>query len=693
MSVCRSILILPILLFSFSTQAQETIIDSLLNEIQQSPDDTNKVKLFNKLSFEVVYTSHQKALEYAESALSLSNELNYPTGRAEALYKIGIVFMFKGEYETALDYYQKALVIFEKTNLSVGVSKSLNTMGSIYRMQGNYPKAIENYNKSLSVFESINHQEGIAATYGNFGIIYQMQGNYDKALDSYLKSLSIKEELGDKKGIAGSLSNIGSIYNILDKHDDAINYFEECLKISVEINNKSQIATSYNSLGLSYRGKDQKKIALDYLIKSLKLKEEIGIQKGAIISCNNIGELHSSIGNIDSAFYYYNKALQISEAIEDKEELPLIQVALGELHLDKNNLTDAKYFLNEGLKNSKETGNKSLIAKAYFNLSLVSEIEKDFQQALNQYKVYTHVNDSIFNEESANKIIEMKTKYETEKKEQEIKILNNQKELQSVIHKQDQIKIKNQRYTLLIIILLSLMGMSITFFLFNRYRLKQKHAKSLLEKRNVDIEIKLLRSQMNPHFIFNSLYSIQGFIINNENELAAQYLADFSTLIRSVLNNSRHSFITLGQELEALSLYLSLEQIRFDYKFDFEIKIDEKIEREMMKIPPLLIQPFVENSIIHGFSNKNEKGNIIINLEEMNNGLYCSIIDDGIGIEAANIIGQNNPNKVHQSLGIDITMNRIEIMGKELNIPTFVNISDLDSTGTKVDMLIPIKLC
>ncbi|MCP4354254.1 MAG: histidine kinase, partial [Proteobacteria bacterium] len=235
----------------------------------------------------------------------------------------------------------------------------------------------------------------------------------------------------------------------------------------------------------------------------------------------------------------------------------------------------------------------------------------------------------------------------------------------------------------------------IIFLLFNSYRLVQNKAKLRLEKHQAETENRLLRSQMNPHFIFNSLYSIQGFIAKKDTKIAENYLVDFAILIRSILTNSSESFIPLEKELESLELYMKLEQLRFKNKFEFTIDIDESVEEEFILVPPMLIQPFIENSISHGIFPKSGKGNIIIKMKDQGNSLFCSVIDNGIGREEA-MKRKENQNKEHKSLAIEITKNRLGLLGKELGVKTSLDIFDLTddsdkSIGTQVDIAIPIK--
>ncbi len=209
------------------------------------------------------------------------------------------------------------------------------------------------------------------------------------------------------------------------------------------------------------------------------------------------------------------------------------------------------------------------------------------------------------------------------------------------------------------------------------------------------IELKALRSQMNPHFIFNSLNSIQHYIFNSKTDEAIKYLSKFARLVRIILNNSNKPTVTVGEDLEALKLYLELEQMRFEEKFDYEIIIDPSVDTDYDIMPPLLTQPYVENAILHGLNPKPGKGKLTIAFTSRNNFLICTITDNGIGREKAAEIKRTMPVSKHKSLGMQITEDRLKILNDVNNSKLSVTITDLkdaqnSSLGTKVELYVPL---
>lgn len=215
-----------------------------------------------------------------------------------------------------------------------------------------------------------------------------------------------------------------------------------------------------------------------------------------------------------------------------------------------------------------------------------------------------------------------------------------------------------------------------------------------LKQKTAELETQVLRAQMNPHFLFNSLNSINRFILQNNKEQASEYLDKFSKLIRLILQNSQVSLITLESELESLKLYLDLEALRFEQRFDYQISVSEDLEASAVKVPPLIIQPYTENAIWHGLMHKEEKGRLRIEISQENDFLVFKIADDGIGRKKAAELNSKSATK-HKSLGLKITEDRIRMMQHtNENIPPVV-IHDLvntngGATGTEIIIKMPV---
>ncbi len=232
-----------------------------------------------------------------------------------------------------------------------------------------------------------------------------------------------------------------------------------------------------------------------------------------------------------------------------------------------------------------------------------------------------------------------------------------------------------------------------------RFRLKlersEKEKRILeLQQQKTEVEMQALRAQMNPHFIFNSLNSINRFILQNNRTEASEYLTKFSKLVRMILQNSQHSLIPLEAELESLGLYLEMEALRFNHHFEYKINVPKDLDIEILQVPPLIIQPYVENAIWHGLMHKEEKGHLNIDVSQENDHLYFKVSDDGIGRKKASEIAGRSTSK-HKSMGLKITAHRIAMMQGSNGEEKPVLINDLvnpdgSAAGTRVEIKMPV---
>lgn len=239
--------------------------------------------------------------------------------------------------------------------------------------------------------------------------------------------------------------------------------------------------------------------------------------------------------------------------------------------------------------------------------------------------------------------------------------------------------------------------LAVIYFTF-QYRLKKEKRKQQRKfEQQIEIsksELKALRAQMNPHFVFNSLNSIQHYILNSKSEEAVKYLNKFAKLIRIILHNSEKSTVTINEDVESIKLYLELEQMRFDNQFSYMIVIADDIDPDYDEIPPMLIQPYLENAILHGINPKEAKGHIEVDIKLIQSYIKITVTDDGIGRVKASELKTLLPNSKHKSLGMKITQDRLRILNIMQQSQLSVNIIDLydenkQAIGTKVELFIP----
>ncbi|HEY0003856.1 MAG TPA: tetratricopeptide repeat protein [Pyrinomonadaceae bacterium] len=254
---------------------------------------------------------YDKALEYYNRSLNITEELGDRSSVANSLHQIGSIHYLQSEYEIALDYYERSLNIKEEIGDRSGRSYSLGQIGTIHQIRGEYDKALENYKQVLVISEELGDRSSVAISLHQIGMVYQHQGEYDKALEYYNRSLKIEEELGNRLGIATSLHQIGIVYQHQGEYDKALEYYDRSLKIKEELGNRLGIATSLHQIGIVYQHQGEYDKALEYYNRSLNITEELGDRSGVAISLHQIGRLFVDVGRYDEALERFLSALNI----------------------------------------------------------------------------------------------------------------------------------------------------------------------------------------------------------------------------------------------------------------------------------------------------------------------------------------------------------------------------------------------
>lgn len=603
--------------------------------------------------------------------------------------------LFPDDPEKAISYGLLADSLAELLGKQADRIEALSLAGNAYSKVGDNFKAIELHILALNIAEKLNDRTLLANAHNNLGVDYQYTGDFNSALSHFLSSVSIKEEklpsgetVGSPKSIASTLSNIGVTYDDLGEYDKALEYYQKSLKIQIEIDYKKGIGSTLNNIGVVYEEKGDYPLALDYYRRALVLRRESGDSAKVAATLLNMGIVYLDMGDYAKALEYHFQSFKIADKNEDIYHIANISNSIADIYLEKNQPDSAFPYIRKGLETAKMIDAKKLMADSYRFLAKYHTQKGNFRQtAMAQQELLT-LKDSLFKMDMNEKVAEMQTRYETEKKQKEIELLKKDTEIKQLeIDKQ-----KNRQ-----ILFFALAGfLTITgLFIFTRYRLRQRNLRIGLEKKNLETEQKLLRTQMNPHFIFNSLNSVQGYISANNSFLAMTYLAKFAKLMRYILENSRKNMILLEDEINALTLNMELERIRFKENFDFKIVVDEELDPAALFIPPMLIQPFIENAMKHGLRNKEGKGLLEIAFKPSGNLILCTVKDNGIGrVKAMELNKAKDP--AHKSVGMEVTSERLAVLRQEFGEDVSVVVNDLknqdgSAAGTEVNLKIPFE--
>ena len=593
----------------------------------------------------------------------------------------------KVSMDTAKYYGLAAFDFSERIGSNVGIAMSLNAIGMAYQICGYFDSAVPYHDSAMAIFITVGDTTGLVFVRNNMAVAMMRRGNYTEALKYYQENLIIAEGRNEPENMILAYNNMGITYFDWKKYKQALENYHMALIVLESLGEEERTGPVYNNIGEAYFGMNMLDTALVYFNKARIVNQKYGKKRSILISMTNIGNIYFADEEYVNALKNYRTALNISESIPDEVHTALINIKIGILYNALEEHEKANLFLSKGLRMSLENNMFNSVLEAYIGLIEYARGIKDAQLVYNYGNLYIGLKDSLFSENSLNKISELETKFKTVEKEKEIVILKSDQQVKEI---EIQLQ-KNLKYSLILLLLILLLT---AVLLFNRYKLKKDKEKSEVEKARMRIEQRLLHSQMNPHFIFNSLNSINSFIGENNTLEAQTYLSKFAKLMRHILENSRKVMVALDDEVNALRLNLELEQLRFDGRFNFVIEIDDEIDMEDIYLPPMLIQPFIENAIKHGIKGKEGKGLITLTINLENDLLICIVEDNGVGREET--LKKRDKFDGHVSLGTQVTLERLAILRQEKNQRSGMNIIDLkdDSgigVGTRVVLKIPFE--
>ena len=648
-----------LLLSTFSTSAVSAQrIDSLKALLANNPHDTVKVDIY--LALNNANDLDEKTKQgYLDEAISLSKKTGDPKRICRSYLRLARKNDYEGDLKGAREALGKVgeqLQLFHDTKIEA--SYFYHT-GVIDYFEGLYTDAVTNIWKALRLYEERGDSLTVASCYLNIGNCYRELDNTDKTLEYYLKAMTIYEKKGNVVGAAMAYGNLGNVYRSKGEPDTALSYFNRSLDINRKNNLLEEVRVDLNNIGNLYLDKGENSKAGDFFQESYDISVKLGSDRGVIFAKSNMGIVEMKSGHHSKAIQMYNEALALARASNYKEDVKDI----------------------------------------YELLSLVYEQMGRPDLALDYRKKYEVLKDSLINVDYLNQVKEQELKYETEKKDKQIQILAKEKEIgEKEAQRQSTL---NKAYIGGIVFVILLAGLiGYTFF-------QRVHSQKLVATKNEEIreisfrrqlgelEMKALRAQINPHFLFNCMNSINKMILNGETENASLYLTKFSKLVRLILENAERTNVSLENELSLLESYIQLEELRFKGKIGYNISVDESLEKENTFLPSMVLQPFVENAIWHGLMHKqaDEKGIINIQIREENDRLLCTIEDNGVGRERAQQLREKSVLK-NKSMGMKITEERLRLLSQE-RLEQLIRVTDLKDAldhalGTRVEINIPL---
>ncbi len=563
-------------------------------------------------------------------------DANYKEGLALCYARMGRLLKQMGDFPEAMEYMNKSLHLYQELNSTKGIAALKLSIGAVYVHLSAYSIAQEYIHESLEYYENTDKHFELGGAYMTLSGIYIYIKEYDLGKEYIEKAIEHYQKIDFKYGICGSKLNRALILHEQKKYKECISEFEDVIKLATEINSNYFLADSWIYVGSSYLKLGNLTKAKEYLFKVTEMKN-VNTQL-LLESYLYLGDLYEAEGNYQEAIKYVQKVVDESK----------------KLMLTRNTM------------------------EAYERLAAYYSKVSSYKKAFDLQKIAYALKDSIFDSEKTEQLQKLEAIYQAQKKQQKIENLENENQIQQL-----KLQKANIKYVSAIALLLIISGGLILLIRNSRLKVKAENSK---------LEQKLLRTQMNPHFIFNAIAAIQHYIVKNRSLEASSYLSSFAKLMRSILQNSIEEVVTLETEIQTLEDYLNLQNLRLDGNLEYKIQGKEAFDSEDFAIPPMLLQPFIENAIEHGIMKTQEqKGKIDINFKKDQSKLYVEITDDGIGRENAKI----NKNNQQKSFATDITNQRIKSMRKTYKKGIRFNIIDLKNNennpiGTKVIFELPL---
>lgn len=710
-------LLLPVL-----SHSQSHTIDSL-RLLLPSLKGSSRIDCLNKLSSlyyinalaETYLNVHtDTAIMLATNAYNEAQKIRYTRGIAEALQNLGEIARDRNDFRAAERYFRQSIPLFEQLNEQDKYGWANITFGYSNYQQGRYAAARLAYERAITSFVKTGNKEKQSIALRLISSTYSLRGYNEKAFENTRQAIEITNKINDTRGVMSSPENMGMLYRDAGQTDVAVSYF----RLAASKAKNTNPVRYYRLMGDIAVMLNRLDSAVYYFTESHR-QVTLATDDGTVID-RDLAYKNLYIADVLLKQHRYKDALEkLQKTLLFFERGNCVNGAtrvlrsMASCYLEQGNLSRAYVYAKRFLLLGEQSEARPFIRDAYEIYSKIYDRQGRIGEAYKYHLKFIAIKDSIQSDEYRRNIALSDMRSVDEQQKAKIDLLQKDRQLTQQQLSLQQQKIKSESVIKYILLAATLLLAMIGFFIFWNINLRRKNDTQQLEHKLAlqqlesqkaaaefqqqagELELQALRAQMNPHFIFNCLSSINRFILISKTEEASDYLTKFSRLIRMVLHNSEKSFVTLENELEALRLYLDLEQLRFKSAFNYHINFPHYIDPAAVYVPPMLIQPFAENAIWHGLMHKKSDGNLEIDLTAGYQTVTCVITDNGIGRNMAASLKSRSAEK-NKSMGVGITSNRLALLNKSTDKFAVFDIEDLkdahgNDCGTKVVLTMPCK--
>lgn len=711
----KALIVFTLVFFQLIVYSQnQHRIDSLSNLARQCKNDSLTASLYLKISDEYWSDDPSKCKQFAQMALNVSKKIKSYVLMSMAYKNLGCASTFTGNLSEALVYDRLSLQAAVLSRDDHNVMNVCLEMGDDLTAYSKFDSASMILDIGIRIAKKFDDQHVLCKLYINKGNNSYYHAQYDSSEMFFQAGLKLSIEVKDTVSMVKLYNNIASIRLYRGIADSiVINYVMNAIKINEKKKDYLNLGDCYATLASAYNIRKNNERAISYLKIGIGSFAKAKNEKKSVNLLVSIADLYRESNLMDSAEYYADLAIERGERNQFEHGLAAAYSIKGRILSDHSDYKTAERYLQKAFLEFSETkdGEGTLISGNYLAIVLMKQDKykmaesvavkvfhladtlKSYQalktasmtlseifhtlgndaKALEYLKFYIAADDTITKTENARLLEEMVTKYETKKKDNEILLLNNDKLL-------SERKILQQSRSIILITSIAILLLLATIIFFLLLRQRQTKYNLQIQK----LEMKFLRSQLKPHFICNALLAIRNYIRQYPG-IAEEYLDKYSTLMRDVLINSEQETISLEDEFSMLKKYMDLESLRVNNGFTYDFTIDSSIDAEAVKIPPLILQPIVENAIWHGIAGHTEKGNITIHVSRENMMLQCIVENTCSGAQKIEMVLA----KKEKSFGLKISRDRLNLLSKEKRSKWYLELIPIID-GTKVQLGIPL---
>lgn len=597
---------------------------------------------------------------------------------SHAHYWMGSILM-KKNLDSAQAHAALCLKFAEQAQKPLLNARAQFLHGSVSNRNSKFDVAVEHFKKGLSELKSEkdttnkSYIEIYELLLRGLSTSYNYSNNNDEAMSYALKALDIAQKNKLKLPEMAGLIAVSSLFHKIGDYAEAINYSHQALAKSLADNNKLAASKCYANLAIFHNAAMKQDSAAFYQSKAIELNRELKNYEGLVNNLVILSAINSDLGNIKAAIINLEEADKICNEMNFDLQRFEILINFCYAYNKEKRYAEAIAKADELIALSSKKGRVDKLSKAYKEKYKALYGLGKYKEATEWLEKSIAISDSLKKEENEKNLQQLLVKYETEKKEEEIKRMTTEAQVKDLLIRQ-----RNIQLVSVVVGVVVLLGLAL--LLFRNYKIKK-------EFELLDLKQRFYRAQINPHFLFNALGSVQGFFYDKTDpNKAAGYLSRLSKLMRQILENTFDNQVSLAEEKTLMENYLEIQKVRMGNRFDYEIEMDDDL-RDVL-IPSMITQPFLENAVEHGFKELSDrKGKISILISEVDNALQMKIEDNGTGLSE-----KKEPSE-HKSRAMDITWERLKLLGKtKKKNANFEVIDNAANGGVGVTVLINLPI-